>query len=95
MKTTVYIELPIEIDFSIDPGQKQTWDDPGFPASVEDISYDHDQVIKALDEAIYGEKSTIDEDLMEAAEEARRGYGAEKAEYFYGQIKDRQLEVAR
>ncbi len=93
MESTIYIEIPVNVTFSVDPGQKGSWDEPGYPAQVEDIDFDRHQVIEAVSEAIYGEKSTIDEDLMADAEEAGRNYEFEKADYLYEQKKDRELEA--
>jgi len=69
---TVWVEIPVEITFSVDPGQKQTHTDPGYEPQVEDISFDDKQVIIALENEIYGEQSTIHETLMnECLEDAQ------------------------
>ena len=61
---TVWVEIPVEITFSVDPGQRQTWEEPGYGPQIEDIRFNNDQVISALEHEIYGEKSTIPETLM-------------------------------
>jgi len=66
METILYIEIPVKVTFSIDPGQKGNWNQPEYPASIEDIDFDDKQVIEAVNNEIYGEKSTIDEDIWEA-----------------------------
>ena len=66
METTIYIEIPIQITFSVDPGQKGNWNQPEYPATIEDIDFNDKQVIEAVNNEIYGEHSTIDEELWEA-----------------------------
>ncbi len=45
MEATIYIEIPVKVTFSIDPGQRGIFDQapencqPEYPASVEDINY--------------------------------------------------------
>ena len=67
MKETLYIEIPVEITFSIDPGQIQTHTNLGYPPSIEDIEFDNNQVIKEIEKAIYDKNSTVEEELMDAA----------------------------
>ncbi len=80
MKKTVFIEIPVTISFFIDPGQEQTLDDPGYPVQVEDIMYSHAQVIDALDHELYGEGSTIEEELIELVENDKWDYDMNQAE---------------
>ena len=88
METVVYIEIPVPITFSIDPGQTQT-DEPGYPAQVEDIMWDQRKAIIEIDKAIYGKDSTINEDLMAHAESERRHYDEDQADYKYQEMKER------
>jgi len=71
MKEIIYIEIPVEIEFSIEEGYTQTWDEPGQPTSVEDISFDRHQVIEEINDYIFGKNSTIDEDLLAIAEQRK------------------------
>jgi len=61
---TVWVEIPVDITFSVDPGQEGSWDQPAYSPQIEDIRFNNDQVISALEHEIYGEKSTIPETLM-------------------------------
>lgn len=75
MEATIYIEIPVKVTFSIDPGQRGIFDQapencqPEYPASVEDINYSFDQIAGEVYEAIHGKDSTIEEELMEIARE--------------------------
>jgi len=89
MEKIIYREIPIKITFSVTTGYQQTWGEPGCPAEIEDIDYDMAQVLAAVNEEIYGKKSTIDEELMEAAKEAGRNYEMDKADYKYHEMKER------
>jgi len=89
MEATLYIEIPVKVTFSANPGYPQTHDEPGCRPEVEDIDYDEQSVISAVNEAIYGKKSTIDEDLLEHAENEGRRYEEDKADYKYHEMKER------
>lgn len=70
---TIYIEIPVKISFSIDPGQKGRFSGPPedccpeYPACVEDMDIDPGQILDAIRKAIFDDKSTIPEQLMEIA----------------------------
>jgi len=79
VKETLFIEIPVEITFSIDPGQKGRFsgrpDDccPEYPAMVEDKTFNFEEVLSAVIEKIYGLDSTIDEELMAIATWRKEG----------------------
>ena len=64
MEHTIFIEIPVDITFSVDPGQEGSWYEPAYSPQIEDIRFNNNQVISALEHEIYGEKSTIPETLM-------------------------------
>jgi len=70
---TIYIKIPVEISFSIDPGQKGKFSGqpedccPKYPPSIEDMDIDPGQILDAIRKAIFDDKSTIPEQLMEIA----------------------------
>ncbi len=70
-QVTVYCEIPVKISFSIDKGQKGSWDQPHYEPSIEDMTFDDKQVIEAVNNEVYGEKSTIEEELWEDVRESR------------------------
>jgi len=93
MEATIYIEIPVTVTFSVDPGQKQTHTDPGFMPSIEDIDYDGKQVLDAVGAEIFGEKSHIEEELMEIAVDAKRADEEDQAEMKYNEMKDAHYET--
>jgi len=62
---TIRIEIPVQISFSIDKGQKGNWNQPDYKPSIEDVTFSDKQVIEALNNEVYGEKSLIEETLWE------------------------------
>ena len=42
---TIRIEIPVQISFSIDKGQKGTRNQPNYEPSIEDITFDDKQII--------------------------------------------------
>ena len=88
MEATIYIEIPIKISFSVDPGQMQTCTDPGYPPQIEDIDFDDKKVIEAVNTEIFGEKSTIDEDLMNEAIEQKKAKQEDYGDMKYEQSRE-------
>jgi len=62
---TIRIEIPVQIRFRIDKGQKGTWEQPEYKPSIEDICFDDKQVIEAVNQEVYGEDSTVVDDLWD------------------------------
>ena len=73
MIATIYIEIPVEVTFSIDPGQKGRFSGPPencwpeYPACVQDLTFDPKQVLAETHKALYDSDSTVPEQLMEIA----------------------------
>ena len=97
METTIYIEIPVKVTFSVDPGQKETWGDnggdPPIPGSIEDKDFDEGQVLTAVRDAILSKKSNVDEELMEVAVQAKRTDEEDRGDKKYQEIKDAYLET--
>jgi len=70
-QVTVYCEIPVKISFSIDKGQKGSWDQPEYKPSIEDMTFDDKQVIEAVNNKVYGKNSTVIEELWEDVRESR------------------------
>ena len=64
-KKTIRIEIPVQIRFVIDKGQKGTRNQPNYEPSIEDITFDDKQIIEAVNNEVYGEESTIEDELWE------------------------------
>ena len=62
---TIFIQIPVQISFVIDKGQKGTRNQPHYEPSIEDITFDDKQVIEAVNNEVYGEKSLIEEELWQ------------------------------
>jgi hypothetical protein len=84
---TIYIEIPIQITFSIDPGQKQTHWEPGFPACVEDKAITTDSVIKAVNEYIEEHEDLVDAELMEKTRQRKGADEEYQADIKYNEMK--------
>ena len=76
MKAEIYIEIPVKVTFSIDPGQTKTHYDPGFPPQIEDIDFDSKQALIEIHNTIFDKDSWVGEELMNIANDA-----AKEAEY--------------
>ena len=94
---TIYIEIPVNITFNVDPGQKQTWGDnggdPPLPPSIEDMGFDKEQVLRAVRYEIYGKGSTVDEELMEFANQQKQADEEDLDDRKYQERKDAYLEI--
>ena len=62
---TIRIEIPVQISFSIDKGQKGTRNQPNYEPSIEDVTFDDKQIIEAVNNEVYGEESTVVDDLWD------------------------------
>ena len=78
MKETLYLEIPVEISFSIDPGQKATHWEPGFPPCVWEMDINPGQILDEIRKVIFDDKSDIPEKLMEIVRQ-RKGAAEEDA----------------
>ena len=92
--TTLYIEIPVEIMYSIDPGQKGRFSGPPedcwpeYPACVEDKVIDEKQIMSEVRRQIY-EDETIDEQLMEIANQNKMDEMEYLADLKYNEMKER------
>ena len=68
---TIYREIPIQISFSIDKGQRGNWNQPEYEPSIEDILFSDHQVLEAVCNEVYGEKSTVIDELWEKVNETK------------------------
>ena len=62
---TIKIEIPVQLSFMIDKGQKGTRNQPDYKPSIEDVTFDDKQVIEALNNEVYGENSLVIDELWE------------------------------
>jgi len=62
---TIFIQIPVRISFMIDKGQKGTRNQPNYEPSICDITFDDKQVIEAVNNEVYSERSLIEEELWE------------------------------
>jgi hypothetical protein len=90
MKTTITVEIDIEVEFTPIKGYPQTYDEPGSPDEIDDIKFDNDKAIASIEK--YLESEEVDGILLEEAYEQTRDYEFEKAEYLYEQKKDAEIE---
>ena len=95
MKETLYIEIPVEISFSIDPGQKGRFSGPPenccpeYPACVEDMDINPGQILDEIRKAIFDDKSDIPEQLMEIARQKKGSAEEDAADRKYNEMKER------
>ena len=86
---TIYIEIPVEISFSIDPGQKQTWDEPGFPPCIEDKAVTTGAVLKAVNDYIREHEDEIDAELMDLVKQKKMANEEYLADIKYNEMRER------
>ena len=89
MQAEIYIEIPIQITFTIDPGQKTTHWEPGFPPSIEDKAVTTGAVLKAVNDYIEEHEDEIDAELMEIANQNKMADEEYLADIKYNEMKER------
>ena len=62
------LEIDVDLLYEVEPGQARTYDEPGFDASVEIVSFNKDKAMAAISKALDEEKEL----LLELAEERKR-----------------------
>ena len=98
MKATIYIEIPVGITYSIDPGQKGRFSGPpedcwpGYPACVEDKAVTTGAVLKAVNEYMETHDVEIDEQLMEIERQKKGADEEDAADRKYQEMKERYNE---
>jgi len=99
MKATIHIEIPVEISFSINPGQKGRFSGPPedcrpeYPPEIENMDIDPGQILDEIRKAIFDDKSDIPAQLMEIARQ-KKGFNEEDAaDRKYQEMKERYDET--
>jgi len=75
MKTTIEITIPIEVEFEYEPGEPQTFHEPGWPASANWIDYDEFAALVAIE----AELDKIEDQLIEIVEQEMRELAGDAA----------------
>jgi len=65
MKHTIYIEIPVEVEFTPVKGYPATHLEPGEPAHIADLDWNDSQILSASKKLLNG--VLIGEELMEVA----------------------------
>ena len=86
MKTTIEITIPIEVEFEYEPGEPQTFHNPGWPVSAKWIDYDEFAALVAIE----AELDKIEEQLIEIVEQEMRELAGDAA---YDEWKERRGEI--
>ena len=86
---TIYIEIPVEISFSIDPGQKATHWEPGFPPCVEEMDINPGQILDEIRKVIFDDKSDIPEKLMDLVNQKKMANEEYLADIKYQEMRER------
>ena len=87
-KTTIEVEVPVTITFSVCPGEGDGWNEPRIDAYVEDASITIDPGFKLTRQEEAQILDDLDSDLMDHAEEHAAGERAAAAEFRYDCMKD-------
>jgi hypothetical protein len=80
MEATITIEIELPVSFNFTPGYQGTLLELGCEDQINDIKFNHDAAISAIETAL--EDYDIDDILMQKAEEARLEWEADRAEFF-------------
>ena len=62
------LEIDVDLFYEVEPGQKRTYDEPGFDPEVYIVSFDEEKAMQAIKDALNAEKDL----LLELAEERKR-----------------------
>ena len=87
MKETLYLEIPVEITFNVDPGQKTTHWEPGFPPSIEDKCFDLNQVQNAVQDYLKDKEDLVDAELMQLVRQKKMANEEYLADLKYNEMK--------
>jgi len=75
MKTTIEITIQVPVEFEYEPGEPQTFHNPGWPVSAKWIDYDEKSVL----EQIEAELDKNEDQLIEIVEQEMRELAGDAA----------------